>query len=68
MLTFDSMEVKLLKDHELGLQGDDINISPEMANYLVRCKVAEYVKPKIDFDIIPVIGDYQIKVANLTKS
>ena len=47
------MQVKLLKDHDGNLQGDVINVTPERANYLIRCQIAEeYVKkatkPKAD--------------------
>lgn len=40
MLTFDSMEVRLLKPHELGVTDSVIDVAPGLANYLVQCNVA----------------------------
>lgn len=62
------MEVRLLKPHELGVTDSVIDVAPGLANYLVQCNVAEYGKPKIDFDIMPAIAGYEIKVANLIKT
>jgi len=33
------MKLILLKDHELGKANDVVDVTPEMGNYLVRCKV-----------------------------
>lgn len=45
------MEVKYLKDHNDQKAGSVQDVTPDRANYLVRCQVAEYVdgseaKPK----------------------
>lgn len=47
------MKLKLLKDHELGKANDVVQVTPEIGNYLVRCKVGvehvdtpKEVKPK----------------------
>lgn len=36
------MEVKLLKPHDGNASGDVIDVTPERANYLVRCNAAVY--------------------------
>lgn len=36
------MKVKLLKSHKLGSIESEHDVDPALANYLVRCKVAEY--------------------------
>lgn len=35
------MQVKLLKDHRGNKSGYVIDVTPERANYLIRCNVAE---------------------------
>lgn len=41
------MKVKLLKDHNGNKAGSTIEVTPERANYLVSCKVAQYHKDMV---------------------
>lgn len=40
------MKVVLLKDLTIGKQGDVLNLSAPMANYLIRCKAAKEFKQR----------------------
>lgn len=41
-LNHDKMKIVLLKDHNGWPAASGQDVTPEQANYLVRCKVAEY--------------------------
>lgn len=47
------MKLKLLKNHELGKADDVVEVTPDMGNYLVRCKVGELVSVKPTADVKP---------------
>jgi len=47
------MKLILLKDHELGKANDVVEVTPEMGNYLVRCKVGELVSVEPIADVKP---------------
>lgn len=40
------MKVVLLKDLTIGKQGDVLNLSAPMANYLIRCKAVKEFKQR----------------------
>lgn len=41
------VKIELLKNNEHGKKGDIISVTPDRANYLIRCNGAkEYVVPK----------------------
>ncbi len=34
------MEIKFIKDHLTSSEGDVLNVTEQLGNYLIRCKVA----------------------------